>query len=213
MTSLAFEVLDVAPERYAAVPTLVFRMRATARDAEPVHALALRCQIRIEPQRRRYDAGEQQALYDLFGEPDRWGSTLKPLLWTHVSTMLPGFEGSIEFDLPVTCTYDLEVAATKYFAALDAGTIPLLLLFSGTVFTRGDSGFSVQQLSWDLEARHGMPVATWRELIDGHFPASAWIRLHRDTLDALRHVKRERGLATWDSVVGALVESAREVSA
>ena len=101
--------------------------------------LALRCQIRIEPQRRRYSEREEEKLYELFGETPQWGNSLRPFLWTHVSTTIGGFDGAGEFDLPVDCTYDFEVAGAKYLHALGDGEIPLLLLFSGTVFTKGET--------------------------------------------------------------------------
>ena len=88
----------------------------------------------IEPQRRRYEPAEQARLVELFGDAPRWGETLRPFLWTHVGTVVTGFTATTEIDLPITCTYDFEVAAAKYLHGLDDGEIPLLLLFSGTVF-------------------------------------------------------------------------------
>ncbi len=67
-----------------------------------------------------------------------------------------------------------------------------MLLFSGTVFTRGETGFAVEQLSWSLEARCRLPVAVWRELMDHYFPGGGWIRLDRETLDALPLPRRPR---------------------
>ena len=67
MTTLAFEVIDVKPQQHAAAPHLLFRLRVTETSGEAVHAIALRCQLRIEPQRRPYDAQEQEGLADLFG--------------------------------------------------------------------------------------------------------------------------------------------------
>ena len=55
-----------------------------------------------------------------------------------LSTMVPGFTGSIEVDLPVPFSYDLQIASTRYFSSLDDGEIPLLLLFSGTIFGQAD---------------------------------------------------------------------------
>ncbi len=138
VTELAFTVLDAAPERYAAAPTLLFRVRLTESTGAIVHAIALRAQVQIEPQRRQYAEREQEGLADLFGPPDRWSQTLRPFLWTHAVALVPGFTGAVEFDLPVACTYDFEVAAAKYLHALGDGEVPLRLLFSGTVFTRGE---------------------------------------------------------------------------
>jgi hypothetical protein len=175
-----------------------------------VHALVLRSQIRIEPQRRRYQADEEERLYDLFGETPRWGESLRPFLWTHVATSLTGFTGSVEFDLPLECTYDLEVAATKYLHALRGGEIPLLLLFSGTVFTRGDGGLAAEPVSWDSEATFRLPVSVWREVMDLYFPNSGWLRLHRDTLDRLQRFKSAQAVPTWDQAVDVLLKVAGE---
>jgi hypothetical protein len=209
MAELAFECLGARPDPYAAAPTMVFRLRITEAGDDQVHAIALRCQLRIEPQRRGYGPVETPLLADLFGTPDRWGDTLKPLQFAAVAVMVPGFSGSTELDLPVPCSYDMEVAAHKYFASLEEGEIPLLLLFSGTVFRRGTNGFAVQQVSWDCEARHRLPVSTWRELMDRYFPGAGWLRLSRETITALQLFKADKALATWDDVVGALLMGVR----
>ncbi|MGZ4612122.1 MAG: DUF6084 family protein [Kineosporiaceae bacterium] len=207
MSRLDFSVLDVVPERYAAAPHLLFRVRATEASGEVVHAVALRCQLRIEPQRRRYSAAEKEVLAELFGAPERWASTLKPFLWAHTTAVVRGFSGSVEFDLPLPCTYDFEVTAAKYLHALSDGEIPLVLLFSGTLFARGATGFTVEQLPWDLEASHRMPVRVWRDLMDTYFPNGGWIRLDRETLDALIRFKSARALPTWERALGALLAS------
>lgn len=205
MTSLSFDVLGAEPEEYAAAPHLLFRMRVSESSGAIVHAIALRCQLRIEPQRRPYDPAEQEGLADLFGTPDRYGSTLKPFLWTHATAMVQGFEGAREFDLPVACTYDFEVSATKYIHALRGGHIPVVLLFSGTVFTRGTTGFAVEQLSWSLEAEYQLPVGVWHRLMDRYFPGSGWIRLDRESLDALARYRTARGLTSWEEAVAELI--------
>jgi hypothetical protein len=175
-----------------------------------VHAAALRCQIRIEPQRRRYSQAEEEKLYELFGETPQWGSSLRPFAWTHVSTTLGRFDGATEFDLPVECTYDFEVAAAKYLHALGDGEIPLLLLFSGTVFTQGTTGFAAVPLSWSSEASYRLPVSVWRATMDAYYPGSAFIRLGRDTLDDLQRFKAHRGLPTWDQAFTQLLKEAGE---
>jgi len=205
VTDLVFDVLDVAPQQHAAAPHLLFRLRVAETSGAVVHAIALRAQLRIEPQRRPYDAGEREALVDLFGSPDRYPSTLKPFLWTHATAMVQGFTGAREFDLPVACTYDFDVAATKYLHALAGGDVPLVLLFSGTVFTRGETGFAVEQLSWSLEAPCRLPVACWRALMDLYFPGGGWIRLDRDTIDALARYRSARGLTSWEQTLAALL--------
>lgn len=204
MTSLGVEVLDVRPQEHAASPHLLFRLRITESSDAVVHAIALRAQLRIEPQRRPYDPAERAGLADLFGGAERYAETLKPFLWTHASTMVQGFRGSTEVDLPVACSYDFDVSGTKYLHALGDGGMPLLLLFSGTVFTRGTTGFAAEQLSWSLEARCLLPVATWRRLMDLYFPGSGWIRLDRETIDALARYRSARQLTSWEETLADL---------
>lgn len=205
MTDLSFVVLDVRPQEHAASPHLLFRMRVAESTGAVVHAIALRCQLRIEPQRRPYDPAEQAGLADLFGTSERYSTTLKPFLWTHATAMVQGFQGSQDFDLPVACTYDFDVSGTKYLHALQGGDVPLVLLFSGTVFTRGTSGFAAEQLSWSLEAACRMPVSTWRRLMDLYFPGSGWIRLERESLDALAQYRSSRGLTSWEQTLASLL--------
>lgn len=208
MRDLAFAVAGARAEPYAAVPTLAFGLRVAA-PGQAVHALALRCQIRIEPQRRRYSPDEETRLLELFGETPRWGDTLRPFLWTQVSTLVPGFRDETATDLAVPCSYDFEVAAAKYLHSLDAGDVPLLFLFSGTVFAKGDAGLAVTQVPWSKESSFRLPVATWREMMDLYFPEGGWMRLRRDTLSALMEVKARRALTTFDEVVDHLIRHER----
>ena len=210
MTRLTFEVTGAEAEPHAAVPTIMFRLRAEEVDGFRVHALALRSQIRIEPQRRRYSLDEEERLYELFGETPQWGDSLRPFLWTHVSTTIGGFVGATEFDLPVECSYDFDVAAAKYLHALGGGDVPLIFLFSGTVFTRGESGFAAEPLSWSSEASYRMPASVWRSTMDLYYPDSGWIRVRRDTLDGLQRFRARRGLPTWDQAFEQLLKEAGE---
>jgi len=204
-SDLTFAVLDGAMERYAAVPTFNLKLRITDSGGRGIHAIALRCQVRIETQRRHYSTLESERLLELFGELSRWGDTLKPLHFANLSQVVPRFTGQVEIDLPVPCTYDFEVAATKYFHALDDGEIPLLLLFSGTVFAKTETGFSVTQVPWSKEASYRLPARVWRETMDRYFPNSGWIRLGRETLDALQRYKARNVLTSWDETLDALL--------
>jgi hypothetical protein len=146
----------------------------------------------------------------LFGETPQWGDSLRPFLWTHTSTTLGRFDGTTDFELPVACTYDFDVAAAKYLHGLNEGVVPLIMLFSGTVYTRGASGFSAEPLSWSSEASYKMPVTVWRNMMDLYFPNSAWIRLRQDTLDDLQRFRAHRGLPTWDQAFEQLLKEAGE---
>lgn len=207
MTEFSFACTGVRADRYAAGPTLVFRLRVTASGDTPVHAVALRCQIRIEPARRGYGRTEADGLTDLFGERSRWGSTLQPVQFAQVPLMVSAFTVETEADLVVPCTYDTDIAATRYLNALTDGEVPLLMLFSGTAFT-GSGGFQVEPVPWDREAVFRMPVATWREAIEQHFPGCGWIRLPRDTMDALLAYRSRHALPSWEATLKALLDTA-----
>ncbi|MFJ5723198.1 DUF6084 family protein [Streptomyces sp. NPDC093149] len=207
MTEFTFTCAGVRADPYAAGPTLVFRLRVTASPGTRVHAMALRCQIRIEPARRDYVPAEAEGLADLFGERPRWGSTLQPVQFAQVPVMVPAFTGETETDVVVPCTYDLDIAATRYLNALTDGEVPLLMLFSGTAFT-GSGGFRVEPVPWDLEAPFRMPVTAWQEMIEQHFPGCGWIRLPRDTMDELLAFRSRHALASWESTVRALLDAA-----
>jgi hypothetical protein len=208
MAELTFDCIDVRPLKYAASPTLAFKLRISELTGQPVHAMVLRVQIRIEPQRRRYADDESDLLTHLFGERSRWGETLKPFQFTTVSVAVPGFTGATEIDAEVPCTYDLEVAAGKYFHALSEGVVPMVLLFSGTVFGKGGPGFWVEQVPWHTQAECRMPVTVWDELMSRYFPNVAWIKLPRETVDALLKYKAANAIPTWEAAIGQLLAGA-----
>lgn len=212
MSDLSFQCLDVRPEPYGVGPTLLFRLRIETDGVEPIHAISLRCLVRIEPHRRDYEQDEEDLLGHLFGVRGRWGHTQRTLQFANVSMQVPGFSESTEIDLPVPCTFDMEVASGKYLHALRSGAVPLVLLFSGTVFGKGENGFWVRQVPWDLQANHEMPVEVWQNLKSMYFPQADWIRLHRDTVDALLRYQSENAIPTWDAAIETLLAKAGEVT-
>ena len=209
MSTYEFSVVDIFAEPYAAAPQLTARLRILESSGETIHAIALRCQVRIEPQRRRYEEADESGLRALFGDRDRWVDTLKPFLWMQCNAMVQGFTGITEVDLALPCTYDFEVTGSRYLHAVTEGTIPLALLFSGTIFTKGANGFGVQQVPWDCEANYALPVTVWQQMIDSYFPNTGWIRLDHDVLDSLADFKSRHGLTTWEETVATLL-SARD---
>jgi hypothetical protein len=130
------------------------------------------------------------------------------MLWTHASVAVPPFTGSTVVELQVPCTFDFNVAATKYFAGLEGGEIPLQVLFSGTVFYAADGKtLRVAQIPWDKEVRYRLPVQVWRELMEAYYPNSAWLCLRRDVFDRLYQYKRRRGLPTWEQALESLLST------
>jgi hypothetical protein len=212
MPELDFRLEGAEPQRGAAAPLLLFKLRLTqaaGAHPTPVQSVLLRCQVRIEPARRRYTPAEQERLLDLFGTPERWGQTLRPMLWTHVSTAVPPFTGSGTVDLAVPCSSDFSLAATKYFAALEGGEIPLAFLFSGTVFYEGAEGaLQVAQIPWEKEASYRLPAATWQELMELYYPNSAWLCLRKDVFDRLNQYRSRCGLPTWEQALERLLGEA-----
>jgi len=208
MPDLSFEIIGAEVPPFAAVPTLIFKLCITNAPAENhIHSISLRSQIQLAVNRRRYSAEAQSRLLELFGEPHRWGDTLRPLLWTHSSVVIPQFSGIVVADLPISCTYDFEIATTKYFDALEDGEVPLNFLFSGTIFYEGEEGnLQVEQIPWSKEAFYRLPVATWKAMIARYYPNSAWIRLHKDVFDQLYQYKATHGLPTWENVVTRLLQ-------
>ncbi|MFN6554128.1 DUF6084 family protein [Mycolicibacterium septicum] len=204
-TAVTFAVLDISPEPYAVTPILTARVGVAAVGEDPVHAIALRCQVRIEPLRRSYTEAEAAGVLDLFGPRERWGTTQRNFLWQHSTAMIPGFTGSTQVELPLECTYDLEVVGAKYLHALDDGMVPLQFLFSGTVFTRGTRGFAVQQVPWDREDHFDMPVAVWQQLMAQHFPDTGWLRLRHDTLTELANYKARWGMLSFEEAIDNLL--------
>ena len=212
MPDLSFEVIGAEAAPYSALPMLIFKMRiANDNDEEQIHNVNLKCQIMLTVTQRRYTVEEKAKLQELFGEPERWGETLRTFLWTHVTTVVPRFSGSTIVDLPVPCSYDFEVVSTKYFNALENGEIPLSFLFSGTIFYEGETGnVQIAQISWSKEASYRLPVARWKEAIEASFPNSAWIRLPKDVFDQLYQYKITHGLPTWEQAFERLLRASSE---
>ncbi len=206
-----FEVLSAKPVERAAAPTVGFTVRVTDGSARRVFTIALTAVITVEPSKRPYDPATRTRLVELFGEPERWASTTTNFRWAQADALVPGFEGSSEFELVVPCTYDLEIAAAKYFHGLDDGAAPLRFHFNGTVFYEAQDGrMQIVQIPWDRSPRFRMPISVWRETIDTAYPFRGWIPTHTDTIAKLERIKSARGLPTFDAVLDDLIGSEAE---
>lgn len=211
MAELQIAVVGARAEPYAAVPTLLWSLRLTEATGAVIHAMALHAQVRIEPARRRYEPAEQDGLADLFGESSRWGTTLHPFVWAHLDTTVGRWSGETVIDVPMACTYDFEVTGSKYLHALGPdGEVPVVLLFSGTVFTCGEHGFAAEPVPWDLEGEHRLPVAEWQAMMDRYYPGDGWLRMPRPTIDALRRYRSRQALPSWEQTIAALLKEAGE---
>lgn len=214
MPELNFQIEGADVVSHAASPLLAFKLRLTnINSEETIHTVALRCQIQLEVTRRKYTSNDQEKLLDLFGEPSRWGQTLKTLLWTHANLVVPSFQGTTLVDLPVPCTFDFNVAATKYFDGLTDGEVPICVQFSGTVFFAvPEGGLQVAPISWDKEARFRLPVKTWSNMMQSYYPNSAWLCLHKDAFDHLYQYKVRHGIPTWEETIERVIPVEETVS-
>jgi hypothetical protein len=210
MPDLSFAVEGVEAVQNGLTPGLRFALRVTNGDRlEKVQGAMIHAQVQIQPARRRYSSAEKERLVELFGTPERWGQTLRNFLWTHVDTTLQPFEGETKASLWIPCTFDLTIASAKYFHALEDGDISVIFLFSGTVFYSGEDGrLQMERISWEKECTLVLPVRTWKELIEAHYPNSAWLYMRRDVFDKVYAYKREHGLTGWDETMEKLLSHA-----
>ena len=208
MLDLNFRVECADVLEFAAVPTLLFKLRIETLESEPVCAVTLRTQIRIAATQRTYKPAEQARLANVFGEPQHWATTLQSLLWMHTTVQVPSFSERTVVDMLVPCTYDFEVVSAKYLYALEDGEIPLEFLFSGTIFYRSREGMlQVVQIPWEKEAQFRLPIRLWQQMMAHYFPNSVWLRLHKDTFDRLHSYQVQQGLPTWEAALERLLQA------
>ena len=205
-----FEVIGAAPVPHTASPTLCFRLRGRDTSGLEIFTIALSVQVQLEPAMRTHDPETRARLVDLFGDPERWSTSTKSLVWGRLGALVPSFREGIEFDLPAPLTYDLDLGVAKYLHALDQGEVPLTFHFSGTVVYR-DAADRVQivQVPW-AQSTFRMPVAAWRATIDQHYPGRGWVGVRQDTLARLQRYKTAQGLLTLDDGLAVLLDAAED---
>jgi hypothetical protein len=202
-----FEVVSTRSVRYAATPTLALDLQVTEPNGLPVYMIALTIQLMIEPARRTYDDETRAKLLALFGPPERWSVTTRSLVWAQLDVLVPAFTGSTVVTVPLPCSYDLELAAAKYLHSLPDGVAPLALHFNGTIYYPAEDGrLQMVLVPWTKSIDFKMPVSVWRETVDHYYSNSGWAVLHTSTIEALQQAKLDRGLATLDACVEALLE-------
>ena len=109
MPDLNFEVVDAEVLSFAAVLEPSVQATYRERGEEPIRSVALNTQIRIAATQRHYDAAEQEAV--VVRRAAQVGrDAAEPALDPHRLQVQP-FSGSTVVDMPVPCTYDLEVVA------------------------------------------------------------------------------------------------------
>jgi hypothetical protein len=205
-----FQVSGAAHVEFAAAPTMAFTVAVTEPSGCPVQSMALSAQVMIDPARRGYDGETRERLAELFGPPASWTPSTQGLAWARVFAQVAAFTASTTFTVEVPCTYDLEVAAAKYFYALADGVAPLSFHWSGTVFYRDETGrLQIVLVPWSASAQFGMPVAVWRAMIAEHYPGGGWIRVSDETLAELNARRGARGLPSFDALLTELLDGDR----
>jgi len=212
MLGLKFSINSAQAVPFAAVPTIGFTLQISRPSGEPLlRSIALRSQIMIEAARRHYEPAERENLRDLWGEPERWHQTLRSLLWTHATVTVPSFENEVSVDLLVPCSFDFNVAATKYFHAARNEDIPMVFQFSGTVFyTAANGATQIEQIGWDQESRFRLSSGIWHEMMHHYYPNSVWLRLRQDAFERLKEYKTRHGIATWEEAIESLLVAEKE---
>ena len=159
MPDLQFQIRGVDATTRGLSPLIGFKLQVTNAAAdESIHAVLLSAQIQLQCPQRAYADTEKHKLIELFGPPEMWGQSLRNRLWAQANTTICAFRGKSDAVLQVPCTFDLNIAATKYIYALEEGDVPLLFLFSGSVFYQSDDQLKVEPISWDKECVYQMPV-------------------------------------------------------
>ncbi|HZR15948.1 MAG TPA: DUF6084 family protein [Verrucomicrobiae bacterium] len=207
MSNLNFSIGGLEVATRALTPLMQFTVNIqTVPEDRQIEAVLLAAQIQLQCPQRRYAPAEKQRLLELFGPPEQWGQTLRNRLWAHANTTVGSFCGMTKAMLTVPCSYDLTIASTKYLYALEAGEVSLLFLFSGSVFYLNTEGrLQVERISWSKEAVYRFPIKAWQDLMEAHYPNSAWVGLRRDVFNELDEYKRRHGLATWETVIQSLL--------
>jgi hypothetical protein len=209
---LTFRVTGAAPVPFAASPQVAFSVTVTNPEpSAPVRSALLRCQIQIDARARTYDARESEALRDIFGSGTVWGRAVGRLLWTHATAVVPEFEQETTFDVHAPCTIDLGLAWARYFAAIGAAEVPVLLLFSGTIFhDAGDGALRTAPIPWSAEARCTVSADMWREALQEHYGCLAAIPLRKDLLDRLDRYRQRSGVSSWERAIEKLLLAGAE---
>ena len=208
MPDLSFGVEKAEAVQFAASPAIDFFLRIDNSPSEElIHTVALRCQVQMEVTRRRYTLPRNSRTCSISSaSPAAAGPWTLPqtCCGPTCSLIVASFRSSTVAKMQVPCTFDFNIAATKYFYGLDDGEVPLCLMFSGTVFYADESGaMQVAPISWDKETRFRLPVRVWKEMMNLYYPNTAWLNVRRDVFDRLQQYKMSHAFPGWEQTLRA----------
>jgi hypothetical protein len=196
--------VDMVP--FSATPQLALKLEISCAARRRIHSILLESQIRIQPTERVYSELEASKLQELFGERQRWDSTLRSMLWTRANVMVPAFEERVVVQVPLPCSYDFTLAATRYFEGIEQGHVPLLVLHSGSVFVEDEDGaLQVERIPWSRETSFLLPIAIYREAVNHYFPNQVPLTIHRDVFERLARYKSRAGCASLEAALEGLL--------
>jgi hypothetical protein len=190
-------------------PTLAFTIRIAELTGANVHAIALRCQIRIEPRRRRYTDTETDRLVDLFGEASRWTETLQPMQLATVSAWCPGS--------PARPARSFGAVQLRPGDRVDA-VLPRARGRNGGAAVAGSAAQCSSRTAADTRSsscrgRRSRGTACrwllWRDMVERDFPNSGWLRCSRETLEALAATAPGTRCPTWEHTIRSLLSNRR----
>jgi Family of unknown function (DUF6084) len=208
MPDIKFEIISAEVKPCSVLPTLSFRMRISNGTAgEEVYAAALKCQVMIEAHKRSYNEASKDRLHELFGKPSRWDETLKTFFWTILNIPVPRFTGETIIEVTIPCSEDQALAAGKYFYAVNEGIIPLVFLFSGSLFYTDPAGnLQVTLVPWEKEASFKMPAHLWQDMMSVYFPGKRWLQVKQETYDRLVAFKARSSFPTLEMALEQLLD-------
>ncbi|MCA9511781.1 MAG: hypothetical protein KC560_13815 [Myxococcales bacterium] len=197
-----FRALGATPNAAALVPTIEIALAAESVGDRDVYAIALRAELLLDARAARFPDEARRRLDELFGGPPA------RVPWARVDALVPSFRGATRFDLAVPCG-GLDATVAKLFHAADDAAVPVVGHLSGTVFYAADGGrLQLERLPWDREIALAIPAAVWRAARRAEEGGEHWVALSPATLSRLRRFVDERGLASPDAAVDALLAQA-----
>lgn len=210
MLELDFRIEGARLSELSASPEIALTVRVSALPSSVrVQSLLLRAAVRLDGSIRTHSPAERERLAELFGGRGVWERSTRDLVWTRLTTVVPAFSGSAAFEVGIPCSFDLAVAAFRYLHALEGGSVPIRLEWSGTAFLENSAGVSAAPIPWDRESHYTIPTATFRAAIDARFPGAAVLTVSKDVFDALEAYRRREGLLSEGDAVERLLSLVR----
>ena len=212
--TLAFAV-TAAPLEHAAVPTLRFTLRVESPAARRPLGPARRAGADRRAPARATTHAAHDRLFELFGAARRdWGTTLRTLLWTRTTLVVPAFDGP-DGGRPARPVHVRPRGRRRRATSTRSRTARCRSSSCSAArvfYARPDGRLQTARLSWDQRGR--VPRCrsrVWRETMDRHFPGTrlAAARQGRASTGS-RPTSRATRCRRWDAALDALLPGPEE---